>query len=205
MKNKYLLTTVLSALIMSGCNGTLNETTGGSTNSSSPETSVSISTSIVNVEVEKKFNLTISACEGTTITLVNPQDNYSAGSVVEFTVTVDKAHLELDTVTYDGKVLHAENAVYSFVVLNKDATVATTVVERGSENLLDVSDVDSEMVPANAEELKAALVNAKALESVYASSATYDSTYDETRSLTATMGHNDVVVIEGKKLPYASS
>ena len=53
MKNKYLLTTVLSALIMSGCNGT----TGGSTNSSSPETSVSISTSIVNVEVEKKFSL----------------------------------------------------------------------------------------------------------------------------------------------------
>ena len=201
MKNKYLLTTVLSALIMSGCNGT----TGGSTNSSSPETSVSISTSIVNVEVEKKFNLTISACEGTTITLVNPQDNYSAGSVVEFTVTVDKTHLELDTVTYDGKVLHAENGVYSFVVLNKDATVATTVVERGSENLLDVSDVDSEMVPTNATELKAALENAKALESVYASSATYDSTYDETRSLTATMGHNDVVVIEGKKLPYASS
>lgn len=216
MKSKTLLT-ALCLLALTGCQTNAvststsnqpNSSTSSSTATSSSKntTSTSSDPEPVFVEVEKKFVITLNAAEGTVVTLLNSQEKYSAGSIVEFTVSVEKANLELDTVTYDGKVLLANNeGVYSFVVLNKDAEIATTVVERGSEDLLVVSDVNPEAVPQDPAALKVALENARTVESEYLSSAEYDSTYDETRSLKAVVGHNDVVVVEGRNLPYASS
>ena len=215
MKSKKLLT-ALCLFALTGCDFPVvptstpkqpsSNTTSGSATSSSKTSSTGPIFVEVEVEVEKKFLITLNAAEGTAVTLLNPQEKYSAGSTVEFTVSVEKAHLELDTVTYDGRVLSANNeGVYSFVVLNKDAEIATTVVERGSENLLNVSDVNPEAVPQDPAALKVAFENARAAESKYLASAEYESTYDETRSLKATVGHNDVVVIEGRNLPYASS
>lgn len=216
MKSKTLLT-ALCLLALTGCQTNAvststsnqpNSSTSSSTATSSSKntTSTSSDPEPVFVEVEKKFVITLNAAEGTVVTLLNSQEKYSAGSIVEFTVSVEKANLELDTVTYDGKVLLAnKEGVYSFVVLNKDAEIATTVVERGSEDLLVVSDVNPEAVPQDPAALKVALENARTVESEYLSSAEYDSTYDETRSLKAVVGHNDVVVVEGRNLPYATS
>ena len=216
MKSKTLLA-ALCLLALTGCQtnavstSTSNQPNSSTslstaTSSSKNTTSTSSDPEPVFVEVEKKFVITLNAAEGTVVTLLNSQEKYSAGSIVEFTVSVEKANLELDTVTYDGKVLLAnKEGVYSFVVLNKDAEIATTVVERGSEDLLVVSDVNPEAVPQDPAALKVALENARTVESEYLSSAEYDSTYDETRSLKAVVGHNDVVVVEGRNLPYATS
>lgn len=178
-----------------------------SSSSSSSENNSSSSTSPVIVEVEKKFSITVNAAEGTSVSLSNPQeDGYSAGSTVNFTVSVEKVNLELDAVKYDGQVCYPNSeGVYSIIVLNKDAAIETSVVARGAENLLEVSDVNPDDVPKNPAALKAALENARVAESRYLASATYESTYNETRSLTAVVGHNDVVEVEGKYLPSSTS
>ncbi len=155
----------------------------------------------VEVEVEKKFGVSISAATGTTVTIVDPQEAYSAGSELKFTVSVDKAHLELDTVKYDGKAVTPNaDGVYTVIVVNKAAAIETFVLVRGEENLLEVADVDAQALPTTAEALKAALEAAREKEAKYAASATLESTYDETKKLSAEMGHNDVTYVRGQKL-----
>ena len=232
MKSKKLLS-ILCLLALTGCGessistssasqsnsvtpSTTSSTVSNTTSSTAPATSVSVSTVIVEntvivestvyVEVEKKFNIAVTAAEGTSVVFDDLQEAYSAGSVITFRVNVEKDYLDLDCVKYDGNVIYPNNeGVYSIVVLNKDTTLETFTVNRGEENLLEVSDVNEEVVPQTAEELKAAIENAKVAESKYLSTATYESTYDETKSLKATVGYNGVVEVEGKSLPYSSS
>ena len=176
--------------------------------SSSSQEPIYVTTIVeVEVEVEKKFGVTVNQAEGTTVTITNPsEEGYSAGSVLTFTVSVDKAHLELDWVKYDGKVVTPDgDGVYAVVVVNQDAAIETAVVARGEENLLDVADVNDEDMPTTAEEFKAVLEAARAKEAKYAKSARLESSYDETRRAEAHMGHNDVVYIRGQKLSYASA
>ncbi len=212
-KNKKALLTLSAlgfGLLLAGCGGTPSTSSSDdhvcSVEQSSHECSTEPEYIEVPVEVEKKFGVTISAAEGTTVTIVDSQESYSAGSILRFTVSVDKSHLELDQVKYDGKVLSCDaDGVYSTVVVNNDAVIETSVFVRGDENLLEVSSVDELQMPSTPEEFKAVLENAKAKEAKYASSATLESSYDETRSAEAFMGHNDVVHIKGRKLSYASS
>lgn len=159
----------------------------------------------VEVEVEKKFGVSINAATGTTVTIVDPQEAYSAGSELKFTVSVDKAHLELDTVKYDGKAVTPNaDGVYTVIVVNKAAAIETSVLVRGEENLLEVADVDAQALPTTAEALKAALEAAHEKEAKYAASATLESTFssysEKSRRLSAEIGHNSVVSIKGQKL-----
>ena len=105
-KKSLLTLSVLGlGLLVSGCDITTDSTTSSS---SSVEPTI--------VEVEKKFGVSVSAAEGTKVTFVNPTEEgvYSAGSVLSFTVSVEKAHLELDQVKYNGDVLTPDSeGVYS--------------------------------------------------------------------------------------------
>lgn len=201
------LTTLTMGLALIACT---TDATSSLTSSSQPQSSSTPEPEIVEVEVEKKFGVNVAAAEGTTVNIVDPQENgYSAGSELKFTVTVNKSHLELESVKYDGKaVLPDAEGVYTVVVLNKEATIETTVVVRGEENLLEVSNVDQTTMPTTAEELKLALENTVAAESKYMSTGTYYSTYEsyeEEVSLKAEIGHNDVAIVEGHSISYASS
>ena len=165
------LTTLTMGLALIACT---TDATSSLTSSSQPQSSSTPEPEIVEVEVEKKFGVNVAAAEGTTVNIVDPQENgYSAGSELKFTVTVNKSHLELESVKYDGKaVLPDAEGVYTVVVLNKEATIETTVVVRGEENLLEVSNVDQTTMPTTAEELKLALEITVAAESKYKSTGT---------------------------------
>lgn len=183
-----------------------NEVVSSEESSSSESSQESSSQEPSVVEVEKKFGISIDAAEGTSVEIVDEQETYSAGTSVSFVVNVSKDNLDLDYVTYDDNVVSMDsNGKYNIVVRNKNAIIKTFVVNRGDDNLLDVSDVDEENVPKTIEDFKTALENAKEKEAMYCNSASLDSTYDETRNATASMGYNNVVHVSGHKLSSSSS
>lgn len=214
-KKSLLTLSVLGCgLLLSGCGETIAPSTGPSSDdhvcsvdhSCSVEPEYVEVTVEVPVEVEKKFGVTINAAEGTTVTIVDPQESYSAGSTLNFTVSVNKSHLDLDQVKYNGKALSPDaGGVYSVTVVNSDAAIETSVFVRGEENLLEVSDVDPSVMPTTPEAFKAVLEAAKEKEAKYASSAKFDTTYDETKTLEAEIGYNNVVHIKGRKVQSTSS
>ena len=97
---KFLLPLVLLAL--TAC--TTNDTGSGSSSSTSSDSGSNVSSGGSSepdiIEVTKKFELTTQAAEGSTITVSTTAENseYEAGTLIEFSVTVDDANKELTSV-----------------------------------------------------------------------------------------------------------
>lgn len=203
---KFLLPLVLLAL--TAC--TANDT-GSSSTSSNSGSSVSSGGSSEPIEVTKKFELTTQAAEGSTITVSTTAENseYEAGTLIEFSVTVDEANKELTSVLVNDKLIAPTSGnSYEFYMPNQDTTIKTEVLVLGDESIVTSSPVDAESVPETVQELYEVLKASKTAESLYLQNASYSSTFEESYEsldLVGTVYNNDVVFIDGRYLQYESS
>lgn len=201
---KFLLPLVLLAL--TAC--TTNDT--GSSNSGSSVSSDGSSEPDI-IEVTKKFELTTQAAEGSTITVSTTAENseYEAGTLIEFSVTVDDANKELTSVLVNDKLIAPTSGnSYEFYMPNQDTTIKTEVLVLGDESIVTSSPVDAESVPETVQELYEVLKASKTAESLYLQNASYSSTFEESYEsldLVGTVYNNDVVFIDGRYLQYESS
>lgn len=201
---KFLLPLVLLAL--TAC--TTNDT--GSSNSGSSVSSGGSSEPDI-IEVTKKFELTTQAAEGSTITVSTTAENseYEAGTLIEFSVTVDDANKELTSVLVNDKLIAPTSGnSYEFYMPNQDTTIKTEVLVLGDESIVTSSPVDAESVPETVQELYEVLKASKTAESLYLQNASYSSTFEESYEsldLVGTVYNNDVVFIDGRYLQYESS
>ena len=201
---KFLLPLVLLAL--TAC--TTNDT--GSSNSGSSVSSDGSSEPDI-IEVTKKVELTTQAAEGSTITVSTTAENseYEAGTLIEFSVTVDDANKELTSVLVNDKLIAPTSGnSYEFYMPNQDTTIKTEVLVLGDESIVTSSPVDAESVPETVQELYEVLKASKTAESLYLQNASYSSTFEESYEsldLVGTVYNNDVVFIDGRYLQYESS
>lgn len=205
---KFLLPLVLLAL--TAC--TTNDTGSSSTSSNSGSSVSSGGSSEPDIiEVTKKFELTTQAAEGSTITVSTTAENseYEAGTLIEFSVTVDDANKELTSVLVNDKLIAPTSGnSYEFYMPNQDTTIKTEVLVLGDESVVTSSPVDAESVPETVQELYEVLKASKTAESLYLQNASYSSTFEESYEsldLVGTVYNNDVVFIDGRYLQYESS
>lgn len=208
---KFLLPLVLLAL--TAC--TTNDTGSGSSSSTSSDSGSNVSSGGSSepdiIEVTKKFELTTQAAEGSTITVSTTAENseYEAGTLIEFSVTVDDANKELTSVLVNDKLIAPTNGnSYEFYMPNQDTTIKTEVLVLGDESVVTPSPVDAESVPETVQELYEVLKASKTAESLYLQNASYSSTFEESYEsldLVGTVYNNDVVFIDGRYLQYESS
>lgn len=208
---KFLLPLVLLAL--TAC--TTNDTGSGSSSSTSSDSGSNVSSGGSSepdiIEVTKKFELTTQAAEGSTITVSTTAENseYEAGTLIEFSVTVDDANKELTSVLVNDKLIAPTSGnSYAFYMPNQDTTIKTEVLVLGDESVVTPSPVDAESVPETVQELYEVLKASKTAESLYLQNASYSSTFEESYEsldLVGTVYNNDVVFIDGRYLQYESS
>lgn len=208
---KFLLPLVLLAL--TAC--TTNDTGSGSSSSTSSDSGSNVSSGGSSepdiIEVTKKFELTTQAAEGSTITVSTTAENseYEAGTLIEFSVTVDDANKELTSVLVNDKLIAPTSGnSYEFYMPNQDTTIKTEVLVLGDESIVTSSPVDAESVPETVQELYEVLKASKTAESLYLQNASYSSTFEESYEsldLVGTVYNNDVVFIDGRYLQYESS
>lgn len=208
---KFLLPLVLLAL--TAC--TTNDTGSGSSSSTSSDSGSNVSSGGSSepdiIEVTKKFELTTQAAEGSTITVSTTAENseYEAGTLIEFSVTVDDANKELTSVLVNDKLIAPTSGnSYEFYMPNQDTTIKTEVLVLGDESVVTPSPVDAESVPETVQELYEVLKASKTAESLYLQNASYSSTFEESYEsldLVGTVYNNDVVFIDGRYLQYESS
>lgn len=208
---KFLLPLVLLAL--TAC--TTNDTGSGSSSSTSSDSGSNVSSGGSSepdiIEVTKKFELTTQAAEGSTITVSTTAENseYEAGTLIEFSVTVDDANKELTSVLVNDKLIAPTSGnSYEFYMPNQDTTIKTEVLVLGDESVVTSSPVDAESVPETVQELYEVLKASKTAESLYLQNASYSSTFEESYEsldLVGTVYNNDVVFIDGRYLQYESS
>lgn len=208
---KFLLPLVLLAL--TAC--TTNDTGSGSSSSTSSDSGSNVSSGGSSepdiIEVTKKFELTTQAAEGSTITVSTTAENseYEAGTLIEFSVTVDDANKELTSVLVNDKLIAPTSGnSYAFYMPNQDTTIKTEVLVLGDESIVTSSPVDAESVPETVQELYEVLKASKTAESLYLQNASYSSTFEESYEsldLVGTVYNNDVVFIDGRYLQYESS
>lgn len=208
---KFLLPLVLLAL--TAC--TTNDTGSGSSSSTSSDSGSNVSSGGSSepdiIEVTKKFELTTQAAEGSTITVSTTAENseYEAGTLIEFSVTVDEANKELTSVLVNDKLIAPTSGnSYEFYMPNQDTTIKTEVLVLGDESIVTSSPVDAESVPETVQELYEVLKASKTAESLYLQNASYSSTFEESYEsldLVGTVYNNDVVFIDGRYLQYESS
>ena len=208
---KFLLPLVLLAL--TAC--TTNDTGSGSSSSTSSDSGSNVSSDGSSepdiIEVTKKFELTTQAAEGSTITVSTTAENseYEAGTLIEFSVTVDDANKELTSVLVNDKLIAPTSGnSYEFYMPNQDTTIKTEVLVLGDESIVTSSPVDAESVPETVQELYEVLKASKTAESLYLQNASYSSTFEESYEsldLVGTVYNNDVVFIDGRYLQYESS
>ena len=208
---KFLLPLVLLAL--TAC--TTNDTGSGSSSSTSSDSGSNVSSGGSSepdiIEVTKKFELTTQAAEGSTITVSTTAENseYEAGTLIEFSVTVDDANKELTFVLVNDKLIAPTSGnSYEFYMPNQDTTIKTEVLVLGDESVVTSSPVDAESVPETVQELYEVLKASKTAESLYLQNASYSSTFEESYEsldLVGTVYNNDVVFIDGRYLQYESS
>ena len=208
---KFLLPLVLLAL--TAC--TTNDTGSGSSSSTSSDSGSNVSSGGSSepdiIEVTKKFELTTQAAEGSTITVSTTAENseYEAGTLIEFSVTVDDANKELTSVLVNDKLIAPTSGnSYEFYMPNQDTTIKTEVLVLGDESVVTPSPVDAESVPETVQELYEVLKASKTAESLYLQNASYSSTFEESYEsldLVGTVYNNDAVFIDGRYLQYESS
>lgn len=208
---KFLLPLVLLAL--TAC--TTNDTGSGSSSSTSSDSGSNVSSGGSSepdiIEVTKKFELTTQAAEGSTITVSTTAENseYEAGTLIEFSVTIDDANKELTSVLVNDKLIAPTSGnSYEFYMPNQDTTIKTEVLVLGDESIVTSSPVDAESVPETVQELYEVLKASKTAESLYLQNASYSSTFEESYEsldLVGTVYNNDVVFIDGRYLQYESS
>lgn len=208
---KFLLPLVLLAL--TAC--TTNDTGSGSSSSTSSDSGSNVSSGGSSepdiIEVTKKFELTTQAAEGSTITVSTTAENseYEAGTLIEFSVTIDDANKELTSVLVNDKLIAPTSGnSYEFYMPNQDTTIKTEVLVLGDESVVTSSPVDAESVPETVQELYEVLKASKTAESLYLQNASYSSTFEESYEsldLVGTVYNNDVVFIDGRYLQYESS
>lgn len=208
---KFLLPLVLLAL--TAC--TTNDTGSGSSSSTSSDSGSNVSSGGSSepdiIEVTKKFELTTQAAEGSTITVSTTAENseYEAGTLIEFSVTVDDANKELTSVLVNDKLIAPTSGnSYEFYMPNQDTTIKTEVLVLGDESIVTSSPVDAESVPETVQELYEVLKASKTAESLYLQNASYSSTFEESYEsldLVGTVYNNDVVFIDGRYLQHESS
>ncbi|CCZ85506.1 unknown [Firmicutes bacterium CAG:631] len=202
---KFLLPLVLLALTACTTNDTGSSSNSGSSVSSGGSSEPDI------IEVTKKFELTTQAAEGSTITVSTTAENseYEAGTLIEFSVTVDDANKELTSVLVNDKLIAPTSGnSYEFYMPNQDTTIKTEVLVLGDESVVTPSPVDAESVPETVQELYEVLKASKTAESLYLQNASYSSTFEESYEsldLVGTVYNNDVVFIDGRYLQYESS
>ena len=202
---KFLLPLVLLALTACTTNDTGSSSNSGSSVSSGGSSEPDI------IEVTKKFELTTQAAEGSTITVSTTAENseYEAGTLIEFSVTVDDANKELTSVLVNDKLIAPTSGnSYEFYMPNQDTTIKTEVLVLGDESVVTSSPVDAESVPETVQELYEVLKASKTAESLYLQNASYSSTFEESYEsldLVGTVYNNDVVFIDGRYLQYESS
>lgn len=202
---KFLLPLVLLALTACTTNDTGSSSNSGSSVSSDGSSEPDI------IEVTKKFELTTQAAEGSTITVSTTAENseYEAGTLIEFSVTVDDANKELTSVLVNDKLIAPTSGnSYEFYMPNQDTTIKTEVLVLGDESIVTSSPVDAESVPETVQELYEVLKASKTAESLYLQNASYSSTFEESYEsldLVGTVYNNDVVFIDGRYLQYESS
>ena len=208
---KFLLPLVLLAL--TAC--TTNDTGSGSSSSTSSDSGSNVSSGGSSepdiIEVTKKFELTTQAAEGSTITVSTTAENseYEAGTLIEFSVTVDDANKELTSVLVNDELIAPTSGnSYEFYMPNQDTTIKTEVLVLGDESVVTPNPVDAESVPETVQELYEVLKASKTAESLYLQNASYSSTFEESYEsldLVGTVYNNDVVFIDGRYLQYESS
>ena len=202
---KFLLPLVLLALTACTTNDTGSSSDSGSNVSSGGSSEPDI------IEVTKKFELTTQAAEGSTITVSTTAENseYEAGTLIEFSVTVDEANKELTSVLVNDKLIAPTSGnSYEFYMPNQNTTIKTEVLVLGDESIVTSSPVDAESVPETVQELYEVLKASKTAESLYLQNASYSSTFEESYEsldLVGTVYNNDVVFIDGRYLQYESS
>ena len=204
---KFLLPLVLLAL--TAC--TTNDTGSGSSSSTSSDSGSNVSSGGSSEPDIIKFELTTQAAEGSTITVSTTAENseYEAGTLIEFSVTVDDANKELTSVLVNDKLIAPTSGnSYEFYMPNQDTTIKTEVLVLGDESIVTSSPVDAESVPETVQELYEVLKASKTAESLYLQNASYSSTFEESYEsldLVGTVYNNDVVFIDGRYLQYESS
>ena len=208
---KFLLPLVLLALTACTTNDTGSESSSSTSSNSGSNVSSGGSSEPDIIEVTKKFELTTQAAEGSTITVSTTAENseYEAGTLIEFSVTVDDANKELTSVLVNDKLIAPTSGnSYEFYMPNQDTTIKTEVLVLGDESVVTPSPVDAESVPETVQELYEVLKASKTAESLYLQNASYSSTFEESYEsldLVGTVYNNDVVFIDGRYLQYESS
>lgn len=98
--------------------------------------------------------LTVDAPEGVDVKVTNTPEGgkYFGGETVNFTVKEDIADKDVSLVKAAGHVVTEEDGVYSFVMPNVDSSIEVELKTLGDADVLKVSDVDEEMIPALAKE-----------------------------------------------------
>ena len=201
---KGLAPLLLIALVTTGCDNTTSTSSNGSTQQPSGSDS-STSTPPEIIEVVKKFTLTTQAEEGTIITILNSQENYEAGTPVQFLVAVSDASKELTSVTVNDKFISpVSDNMYEIFMPNQNSVIKTTTKSLGDSSIVNVSDVKEESIPTTTAELHETIQASILAESKYMAYATYDSTYEGSSvaslTLDAVVYNDDVVFVDGRSL-----
>ena len=187
MKKSYLAATAVCAfaLILTGCG------------ESAPDTPTT-------------YALTLTAGEGSTITVDNPSEDgrYEAGDVVTFDVNVTVPNKVLDDVTFNGTELHSLSGTYTVTMPKSDSTIATTLLEIGPADLLDPVAVVDENVPETVQDVLDLLNGASVEANVnYLAEATLSGDFgrspmgDTVQSYvySSKVGRNGVALVEGSQ------
>lgn len=189
MKKILVLSSVLfSSLILSSCGGECKEGTN------------------TNVEVNKKFALTLSAQNGSRIELSSSKEandnKYEAGSQISFKVILEKDSLELNGVTYNdiSLSLNKENT-YSFTMPNKDTTIKTTLTSLGDDSITTITPMEATNIPTTITKYLEGLQASSLVEGKYFKEADYSfnttESSTETSSIHVEAGVNGVIKATG--------
>lgn len=169
------------------------------------------------VEVDKKYAVTTTAGEGTTITIETELEEGKAiaGTEIVFSVSLTDNTRELVSVVAGDKTLNAESdGKYHFTMLNKDVSIVTTTASLGDKAIIEDKEVDVSNIPTTPSQVQALLVAESEIEGKYFSSGTYrhesSGNLETSFDYVITSGRENVLSIRGNRIPddnasYSSS
>lgn len=139
-------TKLISALALLAAGLALPACAGGPTDS---ESDVPSSETTCPTPDKNEFAVVETLGEGAKVEFVDKKETYLAGSEVAFRVVLLDERHAVESVSIDGKALHAdEDGQYTFVMANRDVQLEVKTIVLGEEGLLNITPFTKETLPA---------------------------------------------------------